>query len=217
MYSVAGIQQGRFYVDDAQNAALVGYARVSTEGQNLSLQRTALREAGCQCIFEDVGSGIASRRPGLEAAFQVLAGGGTLVVWRVDRLGRSYRDLIRLADRLRCKAIGIRSLADDFDTTSSSGRLFLHVMGAVAQFERELISERTRAGMRAARNSGRRIGRPPLLTAEQRREVMHALQAGVPARHVAERFCVSLRTIERIRQAEQNVRGEPFGRLASRQ
>ncbi len=142
---------------------LVGYARESTQDQTLDLQRDALERAGCERIFTDTISGSKAERPGLEQALAFLRSGDTLVVWRLDRLGRSLQHLIETVGRLEERGIGFRSLTESIDTTSSGGKLIFYVFGALAEFERELIRERTRAGLEAARARGRKGGRPRLL------------------------------------------------------
>ena len=147
---------------------LIGYARVSTGEQNLFLQRSALEGAGCERVFEDRGvSGAALRRPTLEEALKIMQPGDVLTVWKLDRLGRSLPHLLQLVERLKGQGAGFRSLTEAMDTTTPGGELIFHVMGALAQFERSMIIERTRAGMQAARAQGRRAGRKPKLTREQ--------------------------------------------------
>jgi DNA invertase Pin-like site-specific DNA recombinase len=129
----------------------VGYARVSTDDQNLDLQINALRSAGCDVIFQDQGlSGLALRRPGLEETLSSLSAGDVLVVWRLDRLGRSLLDLLGTIERLHVRKVGFRSLTETIDTTNATGRLMFQIMGALAEFERSLIAERTKAGLNAA-------------------------------------------------------------------
>lgn len=151
---------------------LIGYARVSTDDQNLDLQRDALRQAGCKKICEDRISGAKVARPGLALALEVARAGDVLVVWRLDRLGRSLHDLIVLAKTLDAAGIGLMSLQENIDTTTSGGRLVFHLFGALAEFERNLIRERTRAGLTAARARGRQGGRPKMLDAEKRKLVL---------------------------------------------
>lgn len=147
---------------------LIGYARVSTGEQNLSLQRSALLAAGCERVFEDRGvSGAAPKRSALEEAMEAVGPGDVLTVWKLDRLGRSLPHLLQLVEQLKGRRAGFRSLTEAMDTTTPSGELIFQVMGALAQFERSLIIERTRAGMQAARAQGRRAGRKPKLTREQ--------------------------------------------------
>jgi DNA invertase Pin-like site-specific DNA recombinase len=139
---------------------LIGYARVSTHEQNLTMQTDALKKAGCDKVFNDKVSGAGSERPGLKAALDYVRKGDTLLVWRLDRLGRSLKDLIQIVRRLEKRGVGFRSLQESIDTTTSGGRLIFHVFGALAEFERNLIRERTRAGLKAARARGRKGGRP---------------------------------------------------------
>ena len=145
---------------------LIGYARISTDDQNLALQHDALAAAGCEKIYEDRISGARAERPGLALALEVARAGDTLVVWRLDRLGRSLKDLIALAERLEQRKVGLRSLKEALDTTSSGGRLIFHMFGALAEFERDLIRERTRAGL--SRGPGARSARRPAEAADAR-------------------------------------------------
>jgi DNA invertase Pin-like site-specific DNA recombinase len=146
-------------------AKLVGYARVSTSEQEVELQLDALRQAGCanEHIFIDKASGARSERPGLDACLRLLKPGDTLLVWRLDRLGRSMPHLVMLIEELLGKGIGFRSLCDGvIDTTTASGELIFNLFSALAQFERRLIQERTKAGLSAARARGRKGGRKPI-------------------------------------------------------
>ncbi len=138
---------------------LVGYARVSTVDQKLSLQKDALRKAGCKRVFADVASGTQASRDGLTEVLEFLRERDTLVVWRLDRLGRSLKHLIEMVTALQTRHIGFRSLQEHIDTTTSGGKLVFHVFGALAEFERELVQERTRAGLAVARARGRKGGR----------------------------------------------------------
>ena len=143
---------------------LVGYARVSTDDQNLSLQKDALEKASCEKIFHDKVSGAKSKRPGLQEALDYLRDDqDTLVVWRLDRLGRSLKNLIEIMNLLEERNIGFRSLQEAIDTTTSGGKLIFHIFGALAEFERNLIRDRTKAGLEAARARGRKGGRPKAL------------------------------------------------------
>jgi Site-specific recombinases, DNA invertase Pin homologs len=135
---------------------LIGYARVSTQDQNLELQREALIKAGCQKVFDDKVSGSRAERPGLATALEMLREGDTLVVWKLDRLGRSVKQLIDLVGELSKQGIQFKSLTDSIDTGTPSGRFFFHVMASLAEMERELIVERTRAGLEVARQLGRK-------------------------------------------------------------
>jgi len=141
----------------------IGYARISTTEQNLSLQMDALGKAGCEMLFRDQISGVKTLRPGLDEALTHLRKGDVLVVWRLDRLGRSLKHLIELVNALEEREIGFQSLQESIDTTTSGGRLIFHIFGALAEFERNLIQERTHAGLVAARARGRTGGRPKSL------------------------------------------------------
>jgi DNA invertase Pin-like site-specific DNA recombinase len=154
---------------------IVGYARVSTEDQTPALQEDALRAAGCSRIFTDTVSGAKAERPGLAQALDHLREGDTLVVWRLDRLGRSLANLIELMTRLDERKVGFRSLTEQIDTTTSGGKLIFHIFGALAEFERNLIRERTIAGLRAARGRGRQGGRPRLLESARKVAMAQAL------------------------------------------
>jgi DNA invertase Pin-like site-specific DNA recombinase len=142
---------------------LVGYARVSTVDQSLDLQRDGLMGAGCERVFTDIAGGIKDERGGLAEALAFLRPGDTLVVWKLDRLGRSLKHLIETVTALQAKEIGFLSLRESIDTTTGGGKLIFHVFGALAEFERDLIRERTQAGLQAARARGRRGGRPRAL------------------------------------------------------
>lgn len=142
---------------------LVGYARVSTQDQNLDLQKDELTKAGCEKIFYDIASGAKSERTGLNEAIKYIREGDVLVVWKLDRLGRSLKHLIEIVSELEKEKVGFKSLRENIDTTSPGGRLIFHVFGALAEFERELIRERTNAGLSAARSRGRKGGRPKVM------------------------------------------------------
>ncbi|SRR6266487_2416248 len=142
----------------------VGYARVSTTEQTLDLQLDSLKQAGCVKIFTDTVSGVKEERKGLDEAVAYLRLGDTLVVWRLDRLGRSLKHLIEVVTDLEKRGIGFKSLTENIDTTTSGGKLIFHIFGALAEFERNLIRERTQAGLQAARARGKRGGRPKSLT-----------------------------------------------------
>lgn len=146
----------------------IGYARVSTIDQNLHLQTDALRSAGCEKVITDKISGVAAARPGLEKIKELLRPGDTLVVWRLDRLGRSMRDLINWMGYLDEQNVSLQSLHEAIDTATTSGKLTFHLFGALAEFERNLIQERTQAGLQAARARGRKGGRPPALDQDKR-------------------------------------------------
>jgi DNA invertase Pin-like site-specific DNA recombinase len=155
---------------------LIGYARVSTLDQTLALQQDALTTAGCERIFTDTASGARTDRPGLADALGHLRQGDTLVVWRLDRLGRSLAHLIDTIRDLQERGIGFRSLQEQIDTTTSGGKLIFHLFGALAEFERDLIRERTHAGLQAARARGRLVGRPRRLTSQQVKQLRSLAQ-----------------------------------------
>lgn len=145
----------------------IGYARVSTADQNADLQEDALQKAGCEKIFRDVASGTVDCRKGLIEAIEYARDGDMLVVWKLDRLGRSLKHLIETVNGLATRNVGFQSLRENMDTTTSGGKLIFHVFGALAEFERELIRERTQAGLRAARARGRNGGRPKKMDARK--------------------------------------------------
>lgn len=165
---------------------LLGYARVSTADQSPDSQADALTTAGCQRVWTDVASGVHARRPELVQLLSTVAAGDTVVVCRLDRLGRSLPDLLNLIEDLTKRGVGLRSLAEHIDTTSATGRLVLHVFGALAEFERALMHERTMAGLLAARARGRTGGRPRALTAAQLAHAKTMAAAGTPVREIAE-------------------------------
>src|SRR5213080_1288579 len=138
----------------------IGYARVSTQDQTLNLQKDALKKIGCNKIFTDTASGAKAERNGLEEALEYVREGDTLVVWRLDSLGRSLKHLIETITELNNRKIGFKSITENIDTTTSSGKLVFHMFGALAEFERDIIRERTNAGLSAARARGRLGGRP---------------------------------------------------------
>jgi DNA invertase Pin-like site-specific DNA recombinase len=143
---------------------LVGYARVSTQEQDLTLQLDALRSAGCEKVFEEKASGAQRERPALQTALEYMRRGDTLVVWKLDRLARSLKQLIETVEDFGSQGIGFRSLTEAIDTTTSGGKLVFHIFAALAEFERGVIRERTLAGLQAARARGRLGGRPPALS-----------------------------------------------------
>ncbi len=146
----------------------IGYARVSSDDQNLDLQRDALRLTGCERVYEEKESGGKADRPELLRLFEVLRPDDTLVVWRLDRLGRSLKNLIETVEKLEALEVGFQSVTEAIDTTTSGGKLVFHIFAALAEFERTLIRERTRAGLKAARARGRQGGRPVLLGEDKR-------------------------------------------------
>lgn len=145
----------------------VGYARVSTAEQVTNLQTDALTESGCERIFEETASGAQRDRPELMKAIEFLREGDVLVVWKLDRLARSLRQLIETVEDLQARGIGFVSITEGIDTTSAGGKLVFHIFGALAEFEREMIRERTKAGLKAAKGRGRKLGRPSALSDQQ--------------------------------------------------
>ena len=176
----------------------IGYARVSTVDQHLDLQRNALRLAGCERIFEDHGvSGSLQQRGGLSSMLKALRRGDILVVWRLDRLGRSITHLISMVESLKRRGVGFVSLTESIDTSSAGGQLIFHILAALAEFEKSLIRERTIAGIAAARARGKLPGRRPVLTEGQCREISAVLNAGASIREVAREYNVHPRTVLR--------------------
>ena len=171
--------------------ALVGYARISTAEQNLALQRDALAAAGAARVFEDRGvSGAKTERPGLDEALRYLREGDTLVVWKLDRLGRSMTHLLAVVADLEARGVGFRSLTEAIDTTTPTGRLVFHIFGALGQFERDLIRERTGAGLAAAAARGRKGGRPVAATPEKVARARRLIAQGLTVREAAARVKV---------------------------
>lgn len=175
----------------------IGYARVSTRDQNLDLQLAALNSAGCDRTFEDTMSGTKAGRPGLAKALETVREGDTLIVWKLDRLGRSVKDLLDFAGGLNERGIGFVSLTDSIDTTTASGRFFFNVMASLAQMERELMVERTQAGLQAAREQGRVGGRKRVMTEAKIRSARKLLSQGTPPKEVAASLGVSVPTLYR--------------------
>jgi DNA invertase Pin-like site-specific DNA recombinase len=174
----------------------IGYARVSTDDQHLDLQNDALKMAGCDVIYEEKASGKNTERFELEQCRKALRAGDTLVVWRLDRLGRSLPDLVRIVAELERDGIGFESLTEKIETTNANGKLTFHIFAALAEFERNLIRERTHAGLTAARARGRKGGRKPALDEKQIREVRALMRdPSVNITNVAERYKVSRTTL----------------------
>lgn len=166
----------------------IGYARISTSGQSLALQVDALTAAGCDRIFTDQASGAKADRPGLVDALAYLRPGDTLTVWKLDRLGRSTSDLIARVDELAARGVGFRSLTEQIDTATPAGVLIFNIFGALAQFERDLIRERTSAGLAAARERGSIGGRRPVVTADKLRKASDLVAGGLTVREAAARL-----------------------------
>ena len=177
---------------------LLGYARVSTDDQQLDLQRDALMASGCDRLFTDTMSGVQAARPGLDEALAFLRSGDTLVVWRLDRLGRSLKALIELMTQLQARKIGFVSLSEQIDSTTSGGKLIFHVFGALAEFERDLIGECTTAGLATVRRRCSKLGRPRSLTPEQV-EMAQTMMANpkLSARQIAAQLGVHRATLYR--------------------
>lgn len=176
---------------------LIGYARVSTQDQNLDLQIEALTKAGCKKIFDDKISGSRAERPGLGKLFDILREGDTLVVWKLDRLGRSVKQLVDLVSALHKQGVHFKSLTDSIDTSTPSGRFFFHVMASLAEMERELAIERTRAGLEIARKLGRKGGRKREMTESKIDSARKLLANGIPPKEVAKNLGVSVPTLYR--------------------
>lgn len=170
--------------------AAIGYARVSTTDQDPALQLDALAKAGCTRVFEDRASGARTDRPGLSAALAFVREGDVLMVWKLDRLGRSLPHLIETVNALEARGVGFRSLTEAIDTTTPGGRLTFHIFGALGQFERDLIRERTRAGLDSAVARGRRGGRRPVVTEEKLRRARTLIAQGFTVREAAARIKV---------------------------
>ena len=171
---------------------LIGYARVSTSEQTLNLQKDALEKIGCVKIFSDVVSGAKAEREGLHEALEYVRAGDTLVVWRLDRLGRSLKHLIEAITKLNNRKIGFKSITENIDTTTSGGKLVFHIFGALAEFERDIIRERTNAGLSAARSRGRLGGRPKAKTLDSPKKVALAQSLYDNKNNTIEEICKTL-------------------------
>lgn len=176
---------------------LIGYARVSAQDPNLNLQIEALTKAGCEKIFDDKISGSCAERPGLAKILEMLRDGDTIVVWKLDRLGRSVKNLVNLIGELHKQGVHFKSLTDAIDTGTASGRFFFHVMASLAEMERELTVERTRAGLEVARQLGRKGGRKRQMTDSKIESAKKLLANGIPPRDVAKNLGVSIPTLYR--------------------
>ena len=177
---------------------IIGYARVSTDDQNLDGQLDALKAAGAEKVFADKITGTARSRPELDRLLDQLRQGDVITVTKYDRLARSLRDLLDIVDTIQAHGAGFRSIAEDIDTTTPAGRLVFHVFASIAQFERERISERTKEGLEAARRRGRVGGRPPALSAAQKVVVRRMRDQEMrPLPEIAQLFRVSAKTIRR--------------------
>ena len=179
---------------------LIGYARVSTHEQTLDLQLDALKKAGCEEIRTDKISSIADDRPGLSQALTIARDGDTIVVWRLDRLGRSLKQLIELVNELNGRGVGFKSITENIDTTTTGGKLVFHIFAALAEFERDLIKERTNAGLKAARARGRLGGRPKALTEQKVERLKKLYKDEVPVGELLEMFGISRGTLYKYLQ-----------------
>lgn len=185
---------------------LIGYARVSTRDQKAHLQLDALRAAGCEKIFEETASGARRDRPELNAALEFMRAGDTLVVWKLDRLARSTRQLLETVKLLSKRQMGFKTVTQDIDTTNAGGRLIFTVFGAIAEFEREIIRERTRAGLDAARSRGRKGGRPRSLSDKDLKQARALLtDPEITVKDIARRFGVGPSTLYRYLPAARQV------------
>ncbi len=175
----------------------IGYCRVSTEEQNPDLQLVALKAAGCEKIFTDKVSGVTTKRPQLKKCLKFLSTGDVLTVWKMDRLGRSLRDLITMLDNLKGSGVAFQSLTEYIDTTTPTGRAMWQMVGVLAELERSLIKERTKAGRAAAMARGVKMGRKPKLSPQQIRHAHELIGQDKPAKEVAKLLNVSLATLYR--------------------
>lgn len=174
----------------------IGYARVSTQDQNPELQLDALRQSGCEEIFHEKMTGKLRERPELANCLRTLRKGDVLIVWKLDRLARSLKDLVEIIQDLNERGVGFRSLTESIDTTSPGGRLVFHIFGALAEFEHDLIRERTKAGLQAARARGRKGGRRPAMSeADVKKAAAMLLDPDMTKKEVAEHFRVSRTTL----------------------
>ncbi|MHA7167917.1 recombinase family protein [Arthrobacter bambusae] len=186
----------------ATQLTLVGYARVSTADQKLDLQIDALKAVGCIEIFSDKVSGASTSRPELDACLRYLRRGEVLVVYKLDRLGRSLKHLIEVIDELKNRGIGFRSISDGIDTTTSTGRLLFSIMGSFAEFERDLIRERTNAGLKAARDRGKLGGRPIKINSEVGERIVELRGEGKTVDTIAEDLCLGRATVYRFLKSQ---------------
>ena len=183
----------------------IGYARVSTQDQDLRLQHEALSQVPCDKIYEDKASGAKASREGLTRALEMVREGDCLVVWKLDRLGRSVRDLVAIVCDLEQRGVHLKSLTDQIDTSTTAGRFFFHVMASLAQMERDLTVERTRAGLEAARRLGRTGGRKRKMDDSKIEAANRLLQDGTSPRDVAKNLGVSIPTLYRWLPASQRL------------
>ncbi len=189
---------------------IIGYARVSTQEQNPEFQVDALESAGCEQIFQEKFTGTQRERPELSQCLRTLRKGDTLVVWKLDRLARSLKDLVEIVQDLNDREVGFKSLTESIDTTSPGGRLVFHIFGALSEFEHSLIKERTHAGLEAARARGRKGGRPPLLSEKDSRKAEAMLaDPEITKTEVAAHFGVSRPTLNAALARNQSKNQKP--------
>lgn len=173
----------------------IGYARISTAEQTLEPQKDALLEAGCEKLFTDIASGARSQRLGLDRAIEFCRHGDTLVVWKLDRMGRSMSHLIEIIQKFEQKGVGFQSLTEKIDTTTAGGRLIFHLFGALAEFERDLIRERVQAGLKSARARGRKGGRPPVSEETKRMATTLLADKKLSVKQICERLGMAKSTL----------------------
>jgi DNA invertase Pin-like site-specific DNA recombinase len=183
----------------------IGYARVSTQEQDNTAQNAALEAAGCELIFSEKASGGRWQRPELEQLLRQLRKGDVVVVWKLDRLSRSLKDVLHIMEKIEAAGAGFRSLTEAIDTTTPAGRMMMQIVASFAEFEREMLRERTKNGMNAARDRGQRMGRPPKLTDAQKKEIVRLVNEGIhtPAQ-TARLFKVHRATVSRLMSQSQN-------------
>lgn len=184
---------------------LIGYARISTPEQSLGPQTDELSAKGCEKIFTDVASGAKTQRPGLKGAIEFCRKGDTLIVWKLDRMGRSMSHLIAGIKELERREVGFRSLTEKIDTTTPGGRLIFHLFSALAEFERDLISERVQAGLKSARARGRKGGRPPV--SEETKVMAQALMAdkNLSIKQICDRLNIAKSTLYKYAKPNHNI------------
>nr|WP_225560983.1 recombinase family protein [Comamonas sp. CMM02] len=193
-------------VKERASVAEIGYARVSTHEQNLDLQRDELTRAGVEVIYEDKASGKTAERPELQHCLKALREGDTLTVWRLDRLGRNLQDLIRIVNELEARGVTFKSLKESIDTRGPAGKLVFHLFAALAQFERELLRERTLAGLDAARARGRKGGRPASLSTAQKNMALSLMKNGdLSIAEICKQFGVSRSTLYNLAANSRNA------------
>lgn len=197
LFSISPVLHGGARTEHGARKVIIDYARVSTHDQHLDVQEHALRAAGCEKVFADTASGKLAAQPGLDEALGKLHDGDTLVAWKLDRLGRSVKQLVDLVSGFERDGVQFRSVTDAIDTSTPAGRLFFHVMASLAEMERGLIVERTRAGLDAARRSGRLGGRKRIMTESRVESARRVLASGTAPQVVATDLGVSIATLYR--------------------